>query len=317
MRCPICTQGNLRLAKGFFKDYISNEQFRLLRCDRCRSALTDYEPDASAPCNYYGPAYYNNSRGKFTPVLERIFRWNHQRNAKKIYRDFSPERVLEVGCGRAYLLQELQELGVNVTCLESTGAADWILNNQKISVAVLSEEQEHHWPFPDQYFDLIIFWHVFEHLPNPIQSLEQATKMLKSGKTICISVPNSSSLQARIKLAAWFHLDVPRHLYHFSQVGLVELLEKHDYEIKKIAAGDAIQNLYGWFQTLANLFTPGRANSLYQFLQGGEPLIRVSKVSLLVQLLSSVVWLPLGLLGYLVEELTRQYGSVTIIAKKR
>lgn len=309
--------GNLSRAEGLCKDYISGEQFSLLRCDRCRCALTEYEHHTFAPNNYYGPAYYNNSQGKFFPLLEKIFRWNHRRNAKKIYRDWRPERVLEVGCGRAYLLAELKKLGVEVTGLESTGAADWILNNKKISVAALNEEEEKNWPFPNNYFDLIIYWHVFEHLSDPVRSLEEATKTLKSGKIICINVPNVLSLQARMKPAAWFHLDVPRHLYHFSQAGLVELLERHGYEIQKIAGGEAIQNLYGWFQTLANLFTPKRNNSLYCFLQGGEPLHSVSTFSLFIQFLASVVWFPLGLLGYFFEGLTGQHGNIIVYAKKK
>ncbi|MDH3349264.1 MAG: class I SAM-dependent methyltransferase [Desulfobulbaceae bacterium] len=315
MNCPVCKQGSMQPTKELCKDYISEKFFKLLRCNKCSCAKTDFKEE-DFQNDFYGPVYYNSSKGKFIPLIEKIFQWNHKRNAKNIYHNFKPKNVLEVGCGRAYLLKELANLGIEVSCLESATAADWILNNKDVTVATLSDSDEKEWPFPVQCFDLIVYWHVFEHIDDPILSLEQATKTLKNGKTLCISVPNISSIQARIKPTAWFHLDVPRHLYHFSKNGLVELLTKQGYRIEKVVAGDAIQNLYGWFQTLANLFTPNHPNTLYRFLQGGDPLRTVSKLSLVIQLVTSVIWVPAGILGYLVESITGMHGNITIYAVK-
>lgn len=283
-------------------------------CPNCKCAITEISERVEGK-TYYGETYYNAKSGKFTALFEKIFRFNHKRNAKHLYRHYPASRILEVGCGRAYILKELKKLGSEeVVCLESADAADWILNNKDVDVAALNDEDK--WPFASEHFDLIIYWHVFEHISDPVGSLKQATRCLTPGGILCISVPNISSLQARIHLSTWFHLDVPRHLFHFSTTGLKILLEKEGYQIVKISAGDRMQNLFGWLQSTANLFTPWSINAFYRLLQGGHPLRSVNKLSLAIQLMTIPIWAPVGLAGFLLEEITGNNGTVTIYATK-
>jgi len=316
LHCPLCKQHSLLKQTQVCPDYLTKHPFTLLHCPTCDCYFTqDNLTTTDHHIDYYGPTYYNSKGGKFSPWIEQIFRLNHQRNAAQFYQKFHPQSVLEIGCGRAYILRELKQLGCEVYCLESGTAADWILNNPTVNV--VSPPPNQGWPFPANYFQLIIFWHVLEHLPDPVIALQQATTVLAPEAFLCLSVPNIASLQAKLGFATWFHLDVPRHLLHFSKHGLIELLKQHHYEILEVTSGDAIQNLYGWFQSLANLFTPHDTNALYRFLQGGIARSTVAKIPLLIQLLTVVIWLPLGLLGYVIEELSGNYGTVTIYAKKK
>lgn len=313
--CPICSQNTVEVTNLQGKDYLSSDRFDLLRCRHCQCLATK-ATQQDRESDYYGKNYYNTSSGKFSPVMEKIFRLNHSRNASYFHTNFPSTRILEVGCGRGYLLKELKRLGASVFCLESAGAADWILDNQDITVVTLSDSQTSHWPFAEDFFQLIIFWHVLEHLPDPAASLKQAFCCLAPGGTLCISVPNISSLQARLGLTTWFHLDVPRHLFHFSRTGLVSLLEKQGFQIIKVTPGDRMQNIFGWLQSMANLFTPGHINSFYRLLQGGQPLSGVNKISLLIQLITSWIWIPLGIFGFLIEEICKKHGTITVYAKK-
>ncbi len=124
--------------------------------------------------NYYGEDYYNSEAGKFSTIIEKLFRFNHIKNAKFLNNNFQGRQVLEVGCGRGYILKELKKLGADVYCLESADAADWILNNHEIKVYAFNEEDEIEWPFSPDFFHLIIFWHVLEHFPDPVESLKRA-----------------------------------------------------------------------------------------------------------------------------------------------
>ncbi len=302
--CPICNHGQLLDSKKQTVDYISKQVFYLLYCPYCGCYITT----GNMQQDYYGQTYYNSKQGKFSPLIERIFKFNHQHNASLLYQRFEPKSILEVGCGRAYLLKELKKLGCIVYCLESTEAAEWILSNPD----VVTEYQ-----FSMQKFDLVIYWHVFEHLSDPVASLRRATQMLADNQRICISVPNVASYQAQFNLTTWFHLDAPRHLYHFTPKSLQILLEAEGYEIEAIEAGDIMQNLYGWLQSLANWFTPDDMNGFYRFLQGGVALRSVSKSALAIQLITSVIWLPVGVLAYLFETLCGKHGTITIYAKKK
>ncbi len=313
--CPLCNHPDLCRSPQTSTDYISNQSFELLKCDHCQCYMTDTTELGQAE-QYYGPGYYNSAKGKFSVLFEKIFSWNHKRNAQKLHRFFQPKTILEIGCGRAYLLTELKKLGSEVYCLESAEAAEWILQNQEVNISALPSEQSGDWPFQTEFFDLIILWHVLEHLEDPVSSLKETARTLKTGKYLCISVPDISSLQARINRTTWFHLDVPRHLFHFSRSGLIDLLEQNGFKIIKVVPGDTIQNLYGWWQSLANLFTPSKLNSIYRLLQGGFAIQEVSKKSLLIQLSTAPLWFPLGLVGYFAERITGSPGNITVIARK-
>lgn len=311
--CPLCEQGELTPFSQIFTDYLSRESFMLQYCRHCHCYMT-HGVSTDSTTNYYGMAYYNSKAGKFSPIIEKLFRWNHQRNARWLYQSFQPHTVLEIGCGRAYLLRELQHFGCQVYCLEAATAAEWIVNNPEITVVT---EHQGQWPFAPESFQFILFWHVFEHLPDPVTALKEATRVLAKNHVLCISVPNVASYQARLKLSTWFHLDVPRHRFHFSQQGLIKLLEKHGYEIVLVKSGDTLQNIFGWFQSVANLFTPQVTNTVYRFLQGGTPWHTAAKLPWLVQMVTAIIWVPVGLVGYVLEELSGHFGTVTVYARKK
>jgi len=313
--CAICGGSDIEPRYLTSRDYISGITFHLSRCTSCGSLQTNVHSTSNTH-DYYGTEYYNSEKGKFSHFLERIFRLNHVRNARALHHRFPAKRVLEVGCGRGYLLSELKNLGVTVRCLESESAAEWILNNPDIPVSTLLDTEESAWPFEDQVFDLVIFWHVLEHLPDPVTSLKEAFRCLAPGGSLYVSMPNISSLQARMHPATWFHLDVPRHLHHFSEQGLTSALTGTGFTAVRKTPGDRMQNLFGWLQSIANLFTPRHINAIYRLLQGGEPLRHIDPVSLLIQLLTSWISLPLGLLGFFIEELLRNYGTITVQAEK-
>jgi SAM-dependent methyltransferase len=204
-----------------------------------------------------------------------------------------------------------------VRCLESPDAADWILNNPEINVATLKDKEVSQWPFEDELFDLIIFWHVLEHLPSPITSLSEAFRCLTPGGAVYISTPNITSWQARMNLTGWFHLDVPRHLHHFSKNGLISILNRTGFTPGKCLAGDKLQNLFGWLQSIANLFTPRHLNAIYRLIQGGQPLGKIDYNSLIIQVLTSWIWIPAGSIGFLIETLLGNFGTITFLAHKQ
>jgi len=314
--CPLCAKEALFAVGKPFSDYITKDKFVLLRCNACESYITQISAAALAK-NYYGTAYYNSAQGKFSPLVEKIFRFNHRRQALLFYRRFRPQAVLEIGCGRAYQLIAFRQFGAQAYGLESAAAPEWILKNPEVEIKGLSPTGGDQWPIATNSMDLVIFCHVLEHLADPVQALQEAARVLQGDKIVSIDLPNVSSFQARLRLSSWFHLDVPRHLFHFNKKGIIALLLRQGYEIIEVSSGDALQNIYGWWQSLANLFTPHDINSLYRFLQGGDPRKTVSLAPLLIQIITSVLWVPLGLAGYLAEIVSGNTGVISIRAKKK
>ncbi len=64
--------------------------------------------------------------------------------------------------------------------------------------------------------------------------LEDIRRLLSANGALIIAVPNAGGLQARIFGPQWFHLDVPRHLYHFTRsvtTRIVEVFTTQDLRI--------------------------------------------------------------------------------------
>lgn len=82
-------------------------------------------------------------------------------------------------------------------------------------------------------FDIITLWHVLEHVHNLNEKIDELINHLKEGGIIFIAVPNRESVDAKKYGSQWAGYDVPRHLWHFSQSNMKQLLSKHNLSLVK------------------------------------------------------------------------------------
>jgi SAM-dependent methyltransferase len=61
-------------------------------------------------------------------------------------------------------------------------------------------------------YDVIVLWHVIEHLPDPWKTLEAISGKLIPGGILVIAAPNPQAFQFRMLGRYWPHVDAPRHL---------------------------------------------------------------------------------------------------------
>ena len=111
--------------------------------------------------------------------------------------------------------------------------------------------------YPAECFDEVIIWHVLEHVLDPRGTFREIHRILKPGGRLIVAVPNYSSLQARWSDAAWFHLDLPRHLFHFPLEGLRRLLVDTGFTPRSEHHFSLRQNPFGWVQSALNKFASG------------------------------------------------------------
>ena len=312
MNCNIC-KNSLEEIKFFCKDYISNETFIVNKCTHCKSLITHTEPDIDLS-KYYGDNYYNKKNGKFIFPVQKLFSYLHKKHAIQFYAKWKPKFVVDFGCGRGELLNELKNLGCKTYGIEANNAANWILDNNEVKVETYEIFKSKTINEIKGSSDFVIFWHVLEHLSDPHEALRDAAQILKDNGILCISVPNIGSIQASISYKNWFHLDVPRHLIHFNMESLKDLVEEHGFKIIQIDSGDWYQNLFGWFQSLANIFSGSCNNSIYKLLQGQISCHKDKFLLLFMQLITLPIWLGLGILGTFIEALINRPGTITIYA---
>jgi predicted SAM-dependent methyltransferase len=112
--------------------------------------------------------------------------------------------------------------------------------------------------FPPGEADLVVLWHVLEHLDDPHGALRQVRRWLRPEGRLVVALPNLASLQARIGGDRWFHQDVPRHRTNFTVAGVDRLLRRSGFSPTTTRHLLMEQNWLGMWLTLLNRLTIDR-----------------------------------------------------------
>jgi SAM-dependent methyltransferase len=234
----------------------------LVACTRCglvfqRERPTESELDAAQSEAYGVP------QRRFTAPVEAGVRLLHRARVRRASTLLPPGgRVLDVGCGRGLFLALLRERGFSVRGTELSAAT---ARNADPTVPIDVGDLE---PgrYPPGSFELVSIWHVLEHLREPDRTLRAAHEALVPGGRLLLAVPNFGSWQARFGGELWFHLDLPRHLFHFTPETFAHLLRESGFEIERLSTGQWEMDPFGWLQTALNR-TGLRPNALYDTLR--------------------------------------------------
>lgn len=308
--CPNCGSDKaLELFSATDADS-GSERFTIVRCSGCALVRTAPWPAGQDLAAYYRSGYYGGGEKKFARPLESVVQAFNRRRARRLLRMIgepvrgTPPSVLDIGCGRGGLLKALVHLGCDCHGLERADfdpPADH--GGIHYHLGAIGAQG-----FDDGSFDLVIVWHVLEHLPAPFETLHAAVKLMRSGGVLALAVPNFGSRQSRWFGADWFHLDLPRHLWHFSDDNLNDACRELDLTLVKKSTVSLDQNVYGFIQSTLNRLFNGPPNRLYRALQGGR---ERPSVQLAGQVATGLLLAPLALLEALIPPATA--GGATLV----
>lgn len=314
-RCPAChaTESEPHWLEGH------NTNFTLVRCAHCELVYTVPQLQPCEMTRYYEEIYYGINNVRFNRLFEWLIRWFRNRRARKIVRLHTPGRILDIGCGRGLILAYLRERGWESHGVElSEIAARNVMGIPGIHVTIGPFDPAQ---FEDGQFDVVMLWHVLEHIDDVSSAFDALNRIIKIGGTLVIAVPNISSWQARLTQYHWFHLDLPRHYSHFSEKWLTQALATRGFQLREVNHFSFEQNPYGWVQSLLNC-CGFRKNLLYDVLKRGsarsiEHPIRQFPIQSILNLMAFAVLLPAVTVLQLLECAFRTGGTVEIYAVKR
>jgi SAM-dependent methyltransferase len=282
------------------RDPITQDSFQIVECSNCFTSYTSPRPTS---LERYYPQRYREFGRLVTRILRvfynaRVFRWARVKS--------TGGSVLEVGCGPGLMLEAFSRRGWRAVGIERNeeiaekARRTLGLDISAKPVAALSM---------DARFDLIIMFHVLEHIADPVTLFRESAKRLAPGGRIIINVPNFASWQSQFAGAKWLHLDPPRHLIHFTPETLAGALKRAGLKVAEVSFVSFEHDPYGWVESTINLLT-GRRNTLTRFLMGLDAFGPVVLLSLLL----GTVLAPPALILALASWLAKRGGLMEAVA---
>jgi SAM-dependent methyltransferase len=135
------------------------------------------------------------------------------------YKHLITGKVLDFGCGTKpfeQLFAVSEYIGLEHEKSKENTKADFFYDGK-------------HFPFDDNSFDSVLSTQVLEHVPNPMEILNEIARVLKPGGYVMVSVPFSQEEH-----------EVPYDFYRFSSYAIADMFNNADLKIieyKKLTRG--------------------------------------------------------------------------------
>lgn len=227
--CPVCKGKDYkqfldaRESHGNSKSR-STKRFKYFLCESCGSLFHFENINQKFYRKYYKADYYAYSPSKLEKAFSTL---SNYMKRLVISRNIQREEIdiLDVGCGSGEFLKSLpnsyRKYGVEIdtkAVKDSRNKGIKVFEGDFINVNIKTK------------FDVIVMWHVIEHIKDPHQFIEKAYLLLKPNGYLFCSTPNVSCLGFKQGNADWYHLDAPRHITLFNNRSLTDLMLAHKFK---------------------------------------------------------------------------------------
>ncbi len=222
--CNICESKNSR-------PFLHMNSFTYQRCINCGLVYQNPRPAFEDLKKRYGSNYFeyeiSNQENFFNLMKLGLKDINFDFFYKE---DLNEKKFLDIGCATGLLLNYIKHRGwitkgVEICKLSAEHARKSF--DLDVFIGTLDEAS-----FPDDYFDVIHFSHVIEHVTEPKNMLLEVKRILKRDGHMIITTPNVDGWHARFAKKSW-RSAIPDHLFLFSKRTMRSLLEMTGYRIIK------------------------------------------------------------------------------------
>ncbi len=197
--------------------------------------------------------------------------YNIERKEMLEFIEGSPSKIFEAGCGTGNFGEVLKKkFNTEVTCVELfENAANKA--KKKVDKVICGNIEKEIDNIENNYYDLIIFNDVLEHLHDPWSLLKKTAGKLGSGGRVIASIPNIRYLQTMAEIVIkkdFKYTDAgildKTHIRFFTKKSIIRMFEECGYKIIKI---QGINGIKSFKFMLLNIFSFGflKESSYLQF----------------------------------------------------
>ena len=256
--CPVCdSPESMRAFVATDRHYGIAGEWWVRRCAGCDSLFLEAPPGDAELASLYAPTYYayqlaRPSRAK--RFFQRVL--GYSTDTRDPVFD-QPGRVLDFGCGAGEFLLRMRERGWECAGVEINAGARDAGRAKGLDVRAALGGAE---GFPSARFDYVRANHSLEHVADPAAVLREMWRVLRPGGTLFIGVPTTTSENARLFGASWWHVTAPLHTFVPSTAGLRALVERAGFRVTRVATNGDYAGVAGSLQIALNRGTTRRSN---------------------------------------------------------
>jgi len=281
LKCRVCENDvrNLEHSVSEF-GYSFGGIFQYLECGKCGCLqLVNIPGDMRKyyPSDYY--SFINNRDGQLKKwilrkrasyaffkkdVFGRIVNYIFPELTLEVFANFLKRdqisldsKILDVGCGNGRLLYSLKELGFS----RLYGVDPYLPPEVNEIGLKISKRDILKLPWNTK-FDLIMFIHSFEHIPNQLQCLLQIKKLL-SNKGLClIRMPVKTEYIWKKYGVDWAQIDAPRHFFLHTFRSFNILLQRAEMNLDHVVFDSTASQFFNNEQRVKRKFSGTKGTSI-------------------------------------------------------
>lgn len=259
----------------------------LTKCSGCGIVALAAIPSDEERAAYYATHYTLSCDIRRDELAAEMRRWGRLPEQAKLIGDIAdrlapPATILDIGCDRAYFLDEARRFGYNVIGVEPSDTAREYAGNIGIRVEKSIEDIE-------QSIDAAVMWHSLEHTGDPVGALRAIRNIMTSKGLLAIRVPDFGSLWSSLLKHRWVWFQPEHHSYHFSAETLKTVVEKAGFSVEFVVsqrpnnrltlqAGHTASRSFSRYLHHSSSIKR-RLSAYYQYLTGIELYLLARKIS--------------------------------------
>ena len=205
---------------------VGYERAHLVHCHECGMVFAARIPADAELADYYGEyghAWHDSpiTRKRYAAVLDSLEPYRHR------------NRLLDVGCGAGYFLEEARTRGWEVHGTEYSRFALDLAQDKGLNVVQAPLGLGSYDP---DFFDVVTAFEVFEHVSDPMAEAEVVAHVLRDGGALYLTVPNFDALSRRLLGPRWSVIDYPEHLCYFTSKTIRSWLRRVGFVAESVAS---------------------------------------------------------------------------------
>jgi 2-polyprenyl-3-methyl-5-hydroxy-6-metoxy-1,4-benzoquinol methylase len=199
--------------------------FQWVRCNLCGLLRSDPISDIDLK------ELYQNSTFDYSQELHGL-KNSYSKLVLKAIPKPNGKVLIEIGGGNGFFLEEALELGFESVVEIEPSLHAYNQASETVKKFFITDVLK---PglVSDQSADIVVIFHVLDHLPDPLQTLKLVNNLLKPGGRICIAVHNVNSISAKLLKSKSPIFDV-EHLYLYSKSTISQILDLADFSNIKV-----------------------------------------------------------------------------------